>query len=535
MNFRTTFSLAILALISSSSAETDKKSASTKVQNEFQPTWNSLKKHQTPQWYIDSKLGIFLHWGPPTITRMGGWYGRNMYNEDHKAYKAHLKRFGHPSKVGYKDIIPMWKAENFNADSLVNTFKNAGAKFIVPVASHHDNYDHWDSSHQKWNSVNVGPKKDIIGLWRDATIKHGLRFGVSTHLARSYSWFQTSHGSDSTGPYKGIAYDGADSKNQDLYHPTHGDSYLFYPKKPSSSFVNSWMNRHRELIDNYQPDLLYWDGAVPFEEAGREIVAYMYNENLKRNGQQEGLLCYKPIRKTHGDFREGIGVMDLERGTFLKAQEKPWQNDTSIGPWFWDGRSREEYRPINEIIDMFVDLVSKNGVLLLNIPLQPDGTLDEPSRAIIAKLSAWNTINGEAIFNTRPWLTYGEGPSIQQAERAAHAHESDTKVVEGVVFETKDIHIRDSKLDPLGPKDIRFTSSKDGKTIYAFIMDWPQEQDLLISSINRSSNVVGELESVTLLGHGPVQWSCNTKGLSIKLPATAPSDYASAFKIVLKQ
>ncbi|WDE95218.1 alpha-L-fucosidase [Lentisphaera profundi] len=504
--------------------------SSVQASEKFEPTWESLQKFETPEWYSDAKLGIFLHWGPQTIPRMGGWYPRNMYNEEHKAYKSHLKNFGHPSEVGYKDIIAMWKAEKFAADNLVQVFKRAGAGFIVPVATHHDNFDHWNSVHHDWNSVKKGPRKDIVGLWRDATLKQGLRFGVSTHLARSYSWFQPSHGADTKGPFKGLAYDGSKPENQGLYHETHGDTYLFYPKNPSKAFVASWKNRHLDLIDNYQPDLLYWDGAVPFEEVGRDIVAHLYNENIKRNGNNEALLCYKPIRGTHGDFRDGIGVMDLERGTFLKAQKTTWQNDTSIGPWFWDGRARKDYRQVNEIVDMFVDLVSKNGVLLMNIPLKPDGKMDETTRAMLAKLTAWTTINGEAIFKTRPWIKYGEGPSIHQAKRAAHA--VDTKVVEGVVFETKDIHVRDTKLDPLGSQDIRFTASKDASIIYAFVMDWPSDEDLLISSLSQENT--GAIAAVELLGHGTVSWSQDSAGLKLKLPASAPSDYASAFKIKLK-
>ena len=500
----------------------------------FESNWESLQKFKTPEWYSDAKLGVFLHWGPQTITRMGGWYPRYMYEEGHKAYEAHRKNFGHPSKVGYKDIVEMWKAENFDPEKLVGVFKQAGAGFIVPVAVHHDNFDHWDSKYQSWNTVNRGPKKDIVDLWRKATLKHGLRFGVSTHLARSYSWFQTSHGADTRGAYKGVKYDGAQVGNQGLYHETHGDTYKFYPQNPSKAFIESWTNRHLDLIDNYQPDLLYWDGSVPFEEAGRSIVAHLYNKNIKRNGKNEALLCYKPIRRTHGDFRDGIGVMDLERGTFLKAQESTWQNDTSLGPWFWDGRAREEYTPMNKIVDMFVDLVSKNGVLLLNVPLKPDGTMDEATRAMMAKLTAWTMINGEAIFKTRPWIKYGEGPSIQQAERAAHAVESDTKVVEGVVFETKDVHIRDTKLDPLGAKDIRFTCSKDGKTIYAFVMGWPKNQELTIASLAKGNEGLEQLVSVELLGHGEISWTQDKEGLKLKLPATAPSEYACAFKVQIK-
>ena len=296
--------------------------------------------------------------------------------------------------------------------------------------------------------------------------------------------------------------------------------------------MQSWFLRNKELIDVYEPELLYWDGAVPFEEVGRRIVAHLYNQSMKRNdGRQEAVLCYKPIRGTHGDFREGMGIMDLERGTFLKAQKTAWQNDTSIGPWFWDGKL-ETYRPMNEIIDMFVDLVSKNGVLLLNVPLQPDGTLDEPSRRMLADLTAWTTINGEAIFDTRPWEVYGEGPSIAQAERAAHIKKT-TKVVEGVVFLTEDPHVRDSNLDPLGPQDIRFTASKDGKNLYAFAMEWPADGRLLIRSLSTGNHALGKINGITLLGHGQVEWSRNADGLELILPEEAPSRYACAFRIEL--
>jgi alpha-L-fucosidase len=299
-----------------------------------------------------------------------------MYMQGHSQYKYHLEYYGHPSKFGYKDIIQLWKGERFDADRLVRLFKRAGAKYIVPMAMHHDNFDLWDSKHQEWNSVNMGPKKDIIGMWRATALEHNLRFGVTTHLARSYCWFQTSHGADSKGPLKGVPYDGRDPKYKGLYHQTHGDTNKRYPLNPSKAWIQNWRDRIKDLVDQHRPDLLYFDGGVPFGEAGLAVIAYFYNQNIQwHNGKLEAVMNLKNWPDgSHGEYRDRACVQDLERGLLNDIRELPWQNDTSIGDWFWTDPPR--YRSVDSIVDMLVDIVSKNGNLLMNVPPKADGTLD---------------------------------------------------------------------------------------------------------------------------------------------------------------
>ena len=242
------------------------------AQDVFEPTKDSLRAYACPVWFRDAKFGIYVHWGPTSVPAIDGWYARNMYVEGHRAYRFHLKTYGHPSVFGYKDIIPLWKAERFDPDRLVALFKRAGAKYFTPCAVHHDNFDLWDSQHHKWNSVNMGPKKDITGLWREAALKHGLRFGITTHLARSYSWFNTNKGKDQEGPLAGVPYDGNDPTYQDLYFEPHGDTDLRHPRNPPESWRRNWARRIKDLIDRYQPDHIYFDGAIALAWPKEELV-----------------------------------------------------------------------------------------------------------------------------------------------------------------------------------------------------------------------------------------------------------------------
>jgi alpha-L-fucosidase len=431
-----------------------------------------------------------------------------MYMQGHSQYKYHLEYYGHPSKFGYKDIIQLWKGERFDADRLVRLFKRAGAKYIVPMAMHHDNFDLWDSKHQEWNSVNMGPKKDIIGMWRATALEHNLRFGVTTHLARSYCWFQTSHGADSKGPLKGVPYDGRDPKYKGLYHQTHGDTNKRYPLNPSKAWIQNWRDRIKDLVDQHRPDLLYFDGGVPFGEAGLAVIAYFYNQNIQwHNGKLEAVMNLKNWPDgSHGEYRDRACVQDLERGLLNDIRELPWQNDTSIGDWFWTDPPR--YRSVDSIVDMLVDIVSKNGNLLMNVPPKADGTLDIEAIDILTKLGRWMDTNGKAIYATRPWTRYGEGP---------------TTIKEG--------HFSDRKLK-FTAQDIRFTTK--GDTLYAIALDWPKDGLLTIKSLAAARDNPPAIKSVSLLGHNAsLKWEHKNDALHVHLPAQKPGDYAFAFKIEL--
>jgi alpha-L-fucosidase len=471
----------------------------------FEGTWESLGQYRCPEWFRDAKLGIFLHWGPTSVAAVDGWYGRNMYIQGHRAYEYHVKTFGHPSKFGYKDIIPLWKAENFDPDHLVQVFRQAGARYVVPVAVHHDNFDLWDSTYQQWNAVKMGPKKDIIGLWKKAILANGLRFGVSTHMDRSLSWFNTSKGSDKTGPLAGVPYDGSDPKYADLYGPKNDEdpAWPYLPKNAPESWRKTWALRTQDLIDKYRPDLLYFDGGIPYVDVGLPLVAHFYNENQKWNGGRLDAVLNIKKTKVSGAYREGMCVQDLERSKLEGIKPEPWQTDTSInGPWFYEQGGR--YETPNAIIDMFVDIVSKNGNLLLNIPLKADGTLDAEEDALLAEMAKWVAVNGEAIFGTRPWIVYGEGP---------------TSVKEGYSEEIKEVFTS---------QDFRFTTK--GNAIYAACLEWPGERVTI-----KSLNVLrpDEIRSVRMLGvDQDLEWTLDKEGLSVKRPEKKPCDHVFVFKIV---
>jgi alpha-L-fucosidase len=237
----------------------------------FKPDWVSLTNYQCPEWFRDAKFGIWSHWGPQSVPEGGDWYARNMYVQGHPAYQLHMTKYGHPSKVGYKDVVEKWKAEMFDlaqADQLMQLYKDAGAKYFVSMGVHHDNFDLWNSKFHKWNAVNMGPRKDIVGIWAAAARKQGLRFGVSEHLERSYSWFNTNKRSDTNGPLVGVPYDGNDPKLADFYFPPHADESMTYPTNPPEWWMHQWRDRINDLVDSYHPDLLYTDGGIPFGEVG---------------------------------------------------------------------------------------------------------------------------------------------------------------------------------------------------------------------------------------------------------------------------
>ncbi|MHC4637587.1 MAG: alpha-L-fucosidase [Planctomycetota bacterium] len=459
---------------------------------EFKPTIESLKNYKCPEWFRDAKFGIYLHWGVYSVAERGEWYPRQMYIEGRWEHKHHIETYGHPSKFGYKDFIPMWKAEKFDADRLVRLFKRAGAKYFTPCAIHHDNFDLWDSKHQRFNSVNMGPKKDITGMWRDAALKHGLRFGVTTHLARSYSWFNVNKGADKEGPYAGIPYDGNDPAFRELYHEPSKDTNRKHPKNPPEHWRKNWALRIRDLIDNYKIDFLYFDGCVPFQgddngRTGFEVIAYYYNHSMKTHGgRQECVLTIKKF-KDHGIYVDGISTLDMERRRAGEMMAQPWQTDTSIGPWGYHAGAK--YRSATKIVQEMVDIVSKNGNMLLNVPPKADGTLDKETEVLLEQIGKWFDVNGEAIYGTRPWFKYGDGKQ-------------------------------------------RFV--RKGDVLYVISFDWPSAG----KTIEVSSASLGEtakVKDVSLLGQaGKLKWEQKDSGLTITLPETPPCEHAYSFKVTFK-
>jgi alpha-L-fucosidase len=465
----------------------------------FKPTDESLRQYQYPEWFRDAKFGIWAHWGPQAVPRQGDWYARRMYQENEPDYKYHLEHYGHPSEFGYKDIIPLWKAEKWDPDKLMELYKKAGAKYFVSMGSHHDNFFLWNSKLNRWNAVNMGPKKDVVGIWQQAAKKQGLKFGVSEHLGASFTWFQAAHGSDKNGSKAGIPYDGANLDYQDLYHAgTSVDDTGWLTKNPA--FQLEWYRSIKELIDNYQPDLLYSDSNMPFENVGRSLIAHFYNQDItKNNGKLNAVYtCKQPSG--------GMWVEDLERGVKDTVSSYPWQTDTSIGDWFY--RTGQKYKTSTEVIQMLVDIVSKNGNLLLNVVQTPEGDLEPDMLKILEEIGIWTDVNGEGIYGTRPWKIYGEKPAGNPIKKLDRFDEN----------------------FGYSSKDIRFTTK--GNTLYAYCLGKP-EDDIIIKSLSKTLNPdTKAIVSVSMVGSTEkLRWKQTSEALVIKKPANLPSWQVTGFKI----
>ncbi|MGC6423824.1 MAG: alpha-L-fucosidase [Lentimonas sp.] len=481
----------------------------------FKGSPESLKQFECPEWFRDAKFGIWAHWGPQGLNRIGDWYARNMYIDDfeegdgmHKnAYKYHLEHFGHPSEIGYKDILHLWKAEKFDPDALIKRYKEVGARYFVALGVHTDNVDCWDSKFQRWNSVNIGPKKDIVGLWRDAVRKHGLHFGVSEHTSNYYHWFGTSMSADKSGPKKGVPYDGQDERYRDLYHSKFAtdrrDNWRTPPDYPKD-WAKEWYFRMKDLLDNYEPDLFYTDGAFALDEYSHSIVAYLYNESIRKNGGKQKAVFTQKNHPGLGTFIPSAGVFDIERGLAKGITEEPWQIDTCLGNWFYEDNF--PYKSAESVIHFLIDVVSKNGNMLLSVPVHPNGTVDQACQNILADIKHFLDINGEAIYATRPWKVFGEG-GVTEYESKCH-NEKPIEAQEG---------------------EYRFTRSKDGGSVYVFLLRWPREQTIQVQSFANESVI----QSVELLGNGLLKYSQGADGLKVLLPVDAPGKYASVLKITL--
>lgn len=465
----------------------------------FEATWESLRRYQCPDWFRDAKLGIWAHWGPQCAPMHGDWYARNMYIPGTEQYMHHWRTYGHPSKVGYKDICPLWKAERFDPEGLMDLYVAAGARYFVAQAVHHDNFDNWNSTHHRWNSVKVGPGKDIVGLWAAAARGRGLKFGVSEHLGATWKWWHVNKGCDETGPFAGVPYDGNDPAYEDLYLPNHNavrDGW--YTQDPRWHKI--WLDRMTDLVDQHHPDLFYSDGGVPFGKVGLTLISHLYNTSIADHGTCEAVYNQKD---TDPEVFP-VGVLDIERGQKNEPTPFVWQTDTCVGGWFY--KAHREYKTPKQIIEMLVDNVSKNGNLLLNILQRPDGTLDDENLFIVQRMAAWIKHNGEGIFKTRPWTVSGEGPTG----------------ADGGAFKEAAIDWTD--------RDVRFTCK--GKTVYAFLMKWPEDGQAVIK--NLASRKAGKVTDVKLLGYrGKLKFTQAETGLIVRMPDKPVSEYAHGLKVTV--
>lgn len=457
----------------------------------YDSNWESLKHYQVPEWFKDAKFGIFIHWGVYAVPAAGNeWYPRNMYLKDEPMYQHHRETWGEQSKFGYKDFIPLFKAEKWDPQGWAELFKKAGAEFVVPVAEHHDGFALYASSHTRWNSAEMGPKRDVVGELSKAVRAQGMKFGASSHYAHNWNYYPHSE-----------EFDTSDPKFFGLYGKPHA------PGAPASEeFLETWYARVKEIIDNYQPDVLWFDfgfNRPEFEPYRQKIGAYYYNKGLEWN--KGVVLQYKKEA-----FPYGTAVLDIERGKLDQIRPMVWQTDTSVSWESWGYIENDRFKTADSLVDDLVDIVSKNGVLLLNVGPRADGTIPDEAASILLEIGRWLEVNGEAIYGTRPWHTYGEGPTTIHADSFG-----------------------ESKSQPFTAKDIRFTTK--GNILYAICLDWPGEEVNVASLSTKTFLGSQEISDISLLGSQEnLTWSRDENGLKIKLPAQKPGDYAYVLKIVLE-
>lgn len=468
-----------------------------------QPTWDSIAREFTcPEWFADAKFGIWAHWGGQSMGGSGSWPAKSMYSQGSLDYAFHCQEYGHPSKVGYKDVVQQWKAEKFDPDAIMAYFKKTGIRYFFALGVHHDNIDNWDSKYHQWNSVKVGPKKDIVGLWQAAARKQKIPFGISEHLAVSYHWYNSTKGSDKTGPLAGVPYDANDPAYVELYHPPHaaedGDKGFSIAHVPEW-WKQEWFARIHDLISTYQPDMFDTDDfGIPFGELGLRLVAQYYNLKTAANGgKSDGLWTCK---MSSG----GKGTVEMvEFGMPPMPPRYPWQRAEGLSGWFY--RPGAVPHSARWLTSFFSEVISRNGNLLLAVAQYPDGRIVESQIPVLDAFGAWLAKNSEAVYGTRAWRIYGEGPT------QIHA-------------------LKSWKEDSYTPEDIRFTMK--GDALYAFCLGKVGDTVLVRSLGARARLADGKISSVTLLGSEvKLDWNREPEGLKIHLPAEFLGRYDLVFAI----
>lgn len=476
------------------------------AQGPFLPTWESLKQVRIPAWYQDAKFGIFIHWGVYAVPGFGNeWYPRNMYLPGSREYKHHVETYGPHTKFGYKDFIPHFKAEQYDPVAWAKLFKAAGARYVVPVAEHHDGFAMYDTALSQWCAAKMGPRRDLIGDLAEAVRQEDMVFGVSSHRAEHW-WFMNG----------GMTFpsDVQDPRYRDFYGPAMpGPQYrtpewrsLDWQPRPDALYLEDWLARLVELVDKYRPQLIWfdwWIEQVVFAPYLQRFAAHYYNRGVE--WEREVAINFK-----HKAFPAGAAVYDIERGQLSGAARFLWQNDTSVSKNSWGYVHDQHYKAPGDLIQDLVDVVSKNGVLLLNIGPRPDGTIPQEEQDILLTIGRWLDVNGEAIYATRPWRIYGEGP---------------TPVPEG--------EFADTQRSPFTGHDFRFTAK--GDVLYAIALAWPGDEAVIASLAEGADLCPERVAAVQMLGApGTLQHWRDGAGLHVRLPEQPPCEHAYVLKIALQ-
>ena len=485
------------------------------AQGPFQAEWSSLEGYEIPQWYKDAKFGIFIHWGAYSVPAFGSeWYPRQMYidavRRGDNFFKYHIDNYGRQKEFGYKDFIPEFKAERFDASAWAKLFKETGARYVIPVAEHHDGFPMYDCAYTRWDASEMGPKRDVIGELAKAVRKEGMKFGVSSHRAFNWVFY-----------VRDESFDNADPQYADLYgRPMpflFNDDAADYKKNfppQDRQFKDDWLARSCELVDKYQPDVFWFDFGItpglqtasyqdnPYADHLKKFAAYYYNRTSDRAAGL-GVINYK-----WEAFPESAAVLDKERSKMAEIRKPFWQTDTAVSSSSWGYTQNQRYKTPDRLVDDLVDIVSKNGCLLLNVGPRSDGTIPDEDREILTAIGDWLKINGEAIYDTTYWKTFGEGP---------------TAVSTG--------HVSESKDKPFVAEDLRFTTRDD--IVYVTGLKWPDDHRITVTTLAADGKHFPEkIVSVTMLGSKEtLQWTRDGKGLHVQLPRSRPSDYAYVLKV----
>tara|TARA_R110002012_G_scaffold57068_1_gene146850 strand:+ start:17099 stop:18643 length:1545 start_codon:yes stop_codon:yes gene_type:complete len=501
----------ILVLMSCKTENKKVAEPTPEVVKKYEPNWESIKaNYKDPAWFNNQKFGIFIHWGAYSVPAFGSeWYPRQMYMDTatfsaqlklgkkgpNATYLHHKKKWGDQKEFGYKDFIPMFKAEKFDAKTWIDLFKKSGAKYVIPVADHHDGFAMYKSNTTRWNSYDMGPKRDVLGELFKEGRQQGLIMGASSHYAFNWSFYNKKDKFDTTDPEYADLYS---TKGKNLEEPV------------SAEFKQKWWDRTVDLIDNYQPDILWFDfylDTPDFADLRPKLAAYYYNKGLEWG--KEVVINDKNF--DHEAFPEGTVIYDLERGKLPGIRKLPWQTDTSIGKNSWSHVTDWDSKTANQLIDDLVDIVSKNGNLLLNVGPKADGTIPEDQKEILLQIGNWLAINGEAIYDTKYWRTFGEGPT---EVKKGHHSEGQNKEFTG--------------------QDIRFTK-KDNK-LYAIMLAWPSNGKINIESLGSQSEYAKDLDikGVRLLGsEAKLTYDQSANGLLVNNLGTKSGDFAHVLEISL--